>query len=67
MPRFERAWVGSRVTSSPPKATDPPVAGISPTSVRSSVVLPIPLWPRMPTALPGATANVTPFSTWMRP
>ena len=42
----------SVVTSTPSTTILPPVAGNSPMMVRSSVVLPMPLWPTMPMASP---------------
>ena len=45
----------------------PPVARISPISVRSSVVLPMPLWPSTPTISPRAMEKSIPFRIGMRP
>ena len=49
--------VGARVMSVPAKRIAPAVAGSWPISVFSSVVLPMPLWPRMPTNSPSATCE----------
>ena len=53
--------------SLPSKRMLPPVALISPISVRSSVVLPIPLWPSTPTISPRAIETSIPFRIGMRP
>ena len=58
---------GARVMSSPARRTRPAVAGRSPISVLSSVVLPMPLWPRMPMNSPSSTARLMPVSTGTAP
>src|SRR5690242_10123330 len=67
MPSRARVCDGAAVMSAPSKVTRPAEARMMPISVFKSVVLPMPLWPSTPTNSPAATANDTPFSTWMRP
>ena len=47
--------------------SEPPVAGRKPIHALSSVVLPMPLWPRMPMNSPSLTAKLTPLRIGMRP
>src|SRR5258706_8387609 len=67
MPSRARRCDGAAVMSAPSKVTRPAEARMMPISVFKSVVLPMPLWPSTPTNSPAATANDTPFSTWIRP
>ena len=67
MPSLTRAWGAARVMSVPRIATVPALLCKAPISVRSSVVLPMPLWPRMPTDSPSAMVSVMSRSTGMAP
>src|ERR1039457_1954624 len=60
MPRRERRLAPAPVTSPPWKATDPLEGETVPARTFSSVVLPAPLGPTMPTASPAATVKSTP-------
>ncbi len=58
-PRRAIRSVGSAVMSSPKAVIVPALARTSPLIVRSSVVLPAPLAPRMAVMLPSSTVSVT--------
>ena len=51
----------------PPITIEPPVTGIMPIMDLSSVDLPMPLWPRIPTISPWATLRSMPRNTGIRP
>src|SRR4051794_4791874 len=66
-PRPQRAAAPSRVTSSPRSVTVPAPGRCAPASTSSSVVLPAPLGPTMPSGSPGRTATATSSSTTSAP
>ena len=67
MPRSTRRKGAHAVTSFPLKLTRPRRGGEKPTTERMSVVLPMPLRPRMATTSPGATSSETPCRMWLSP
>ncbi len=58
---------GAFVTSRPCQCTVPFATGTNPISARISVVLPMPLRPSRPSALPAGRSRLTPRSVWLSP
>src|SRR5690606_24232167 len=67
MPARARRCAGARVMSLPWNSILPPVGCMTPISVLSRVVFPMPLWPRMPTNSPSVIEKVSPVRTGIEP